>query len=106
MIITVGGDMSLQIKEPEKENQSYPSCRIQKGPVLFRGNKDLSEEGIGFGVPLLKFGQKTIFPGSGGCIEVKKYADRTDVKLDYDFNLAEMIKVKGSMIESRTFYNI
>ncbi len=105
MMITMGGDISLQIREPENKNQSYPSCRIQKGLVLFQGNKDLSEEGIGFGVPLLKFGQKTIFPGKG-CIEVRKYADRTNVNIDYDFNLTEKIKVKGRILESRTFYNI
>ncbi len=105
MMITIGGDISLQIKEPEIEKQSYPSCRIQKGPVLFHGNKDLSEEGIGFGVPLLKFGQKTIFPGKG-CIEVRKYADRTNVNIDYDFNLAEKMIVKGRILESRAFYNI
>src|SRR3990172_9832184 len=105
MIIPIGGDISLQIKEPEKEKQEYPSCRIQKGPVLFHGNKDLSEEGVGFGVPILKFGQKTIFPGSG-CIKVKKYADRADVKIDYDFNLVETIEVRGRRIESRTICKI
>ncbi|NJD77201.1 MAG: hypothetical protein FIB08_08935 [Candidatus Methanoperedens sp.] len=105
MMIKIGGDISLQIKEPEKEKQTYPSCRIQKGLVLFHGNKDLSEEGVGFGVPILKYGQKTIFPG-GGCIKVKKFADRVDVKIDYDFNLAEIIVVKGRRIESRTICRI
>jgi len=46
-----------------KRNENYPSCRIQKGLILVHDNKDLSEEGVGFGVPVLKFGQKTIFPG-------------------------------------------
>ncbi len=97
--------MYLLVREPEKEIENYPSCRIQKGPVLVQGDKDLSEEGIGFGVPLFRFGQKTVFPGSG-CVTLRKDADRTILKIEYDLNLREMIFVGGRRIESRTFYTI
>ena len=43
---------------------SYPASRIQKGLVLGLKDRDLSEEGVGFGVPVLKFGLESIFPGS------------------------------------------
>ena len=67
--------------------------------MLVHGNRDMSEEGVGFGVPLIKFGHKTIFPGSGH-ITLRK--DRTSVNIDYDLNLAERMLVKGRKIESKT----
>ena len=105
MIIAMEGGISLRIREPDKENQSYPSCRIQKGLLLFQGNKDLSEEGVGFGVPILKLGERTIFPGRGD-IELKEHADHTQVMIDYDLNLSETIAFKGRKIENRTIYGI
>ncbi len=105
MMIKTGGGIYLLVREPEKEIENYPSCRMQKGPVLVHGNKDLSEEGIGFGVPLFRFGQKTLFPGSG-CVTLKEDADRTIIEIEYDLNLREMIFVNGRRIESRTFYTI
>lgn len=105
MMIALAGGISLRIREPDKEKQSYSSCRIQKGLLLFQGKKDLSEEGIGFGVPILKFGEKTIFPGRG-YIEFKEHADSTHVMIDYDLNLAETIAIKGRKIENRTIYSI
>ena len=104
-MIALAGGIYLNIREPDKENQSYSSCRIQKGLLLFQGNKDLSEEGIGFGVPVLKYGEKTIFPGRG-YIKIKEYADHTQVMIDYDLNLSETIAFKGRKIENRTIYGI
>ena len=103
MMIAMTGDISLQIKEPDRKKQSYPSCRLQKGLLLFKRNKDLSEEGVGFGVPILKSGEKTIFPGRAN-IELKEYADKINVMVDYDLNLAETIVVKGRKIKNRTIY--
>jgi hypothetical protein len=42
----------------------YLSSRIQKGLVLARGSKDLFEEGIGFGAPIIKYGNDAFFPGN------------------------------------------
>jgi hypothetical protein len=64
----------LHIKNPEIEQGDYPACRIQKGLVLVHENKDLSEEGIGFGVPVLRFGHETIFPGDA-CVSTEKDGD-------------------------------
>lgn len=105
MIIAMDGGISLLVREPERDIENYPSCRIQKGLILVHDNIDLSEEGVGFGVPVLKFRQKTIFPGNG-CITIRKEEDRTIVNIDYYLNLAEMIYVKGRRIESGSFYKI
>jgi len=96
----------LHIKDPEIEQRDYPACRIQKGLVLVHENKDLSEEGIGFAVPVLKFGHETIFPGNA-CVTTDKDSDKSVVRIDYDMNLVERMMVKSSTrIDSEAFYRI
>ena len=96
----------LHIKNPEIDQGDYPACRIQKGLVLVHENKDLSEEGIGFAVPVLKFGHETIFPGNA-CVTTEKDGDISVVKIDYDMNLVERMVVKNSKrIDSEAFYRI
>ncbi len=53
VIIEMPLGICLLIKYPEIEPGDYPSCNIQKGLVLVHENRDLSEEGIGFAVPVL-----------------------------------------------------
>ncbi len=96
----------LYFKNPEIEQGDYPASRIQKGLVLVRENRDLSEEGIGFGVPVLKFGHETIFPGNAS-VSTEKNGDISTVIIDYDMNLAERMVVKSrKRIESEAFYKI
>jgi len=96
----------LHIRNPEIEPGDYPACRIQKGMVLVYENKDLSEEGIGFAVPVLRFGHETIFPGNA-CISNEKEGDLLVVKIDYDMNLVERMVVNNSKrIKSEAFYKI
>ena len=83
----------------------YPSCRLQKGLLLAYGHKELSEEGAGFGVPILRFRHEAIFPGSAHII-TRRENDRTAVTVDYDLNLVERMAVKGKRIDSRAFYRI
>lgn len=93
------GDIALHFREAEKGK--YATCRIQKGLLLAFRQEDLSEEGMGFGVPVVGRRHGTIFPGSahltgnGGAVTV-----------DYDLNLVERMAVKGRKIDSRTFYRI
>ncbi|MCL7412040.1 MAG: hypothetical protein M8353_00270 [ANME-2 cluster archaeon] len=102
--VEIGESITLMMKMGR--SGSYPASNIQKGLVLvFRGT-DLSEEGIGFGVPLIRCGWEAVFPGSA-CITLKREGDRTVVNTDYDLRLVERMIVKEKKrIESRTFYRI
>lgn len=101
--IPISGEISLLIGDGAGD---YPSSRIQKGPVLIYRNKDLSEEGVGFGVPVLKFGHEAIFPGSKR-VTAEKNNDTVVIMIDYDLNLVERMAIRGNKkINSRAFYKI
>jgi hypothetical protein len=81
---------------------NFPSSRIQKGLILCRKDLDLSEEGVGFGMPVLKLGTESIFPGSW-----KMSADRCDghmmVKAEYTMNLVARMSKGDNVIKNHVF---
>ncbi len=81
---------SLQIASGTNRDASYPTARIQKGLVLYYDGLDLSEEAVGFGVPILKRGLQTIFPGE---VELYPHAGSSGQQLSarYKLNLEEKI---------------
>ncbi len=46
----------------------YPTSGLQKGLLLLDEGRELSSEGVGFGVPILKRGPRAVFPGSGEAV--------------------------------------
>ena len=46
----------------------YPTSGLQKGLLLLDEGKELSSEGVGFGVPVLKRGPRAVFPGSAEIV--------------------------------------
>jgi len=80
----------------------YPASRIQKGLVLRCGDRDLSEEGIGFGAPVLKFEEEAIFPGSWRA-SIEEHEDCTFVIAEYVMDLTAKTARRGRLMESRSF---
>ncbi|MFQ5924953.1 MAG: hypothetical protein ACE5IE_03050 [Dehalococcoidia bacterium] len=104
--IEMGRNMALLFGDPGTGPWDYPAGRIQKGLVLAHGNRDLAEEGIGFGVPLLKLGPETIFPGCAH-ITTEKDSDTSIVEVNYDLNLVERMEFEsGRSIDSSAFYKM
>ena len=62
------GDLSLMITDRAPSagarDGRYPAARLQRGLLLVCPGRDLAEEGVGFGVPVLKRGAQTVFPGA------------------------------------------
>lgn len=93
----------ISLAIPGLHPDCYPTSRIQKGLVLLCEGQDLSEEGVGFGVPVFKIGGEAVFPGSGAW-KTKIKEDRITVEAEYIVNLAGRMAVGGRRIECRTFY--
>jgi hypothetical protein len=81
----------------------YPASRIQKGLVLGCEDRDLSEEGIGFGVPVFKFEEEAIFPGRWRA-RIEEHEDNTLIIANYAMNLTSRMARRGGLMKSRSFY--
>jgi hypothetical protein len=96
--------VALQITSGANGETTYPTARIQKGLVLMCEGQDLSEEAVGFGVPILKRGLQTIFPGE---VELYLHKGNSPSKFTarYKLNLEEKIARSGSgTINNRLVY--
>jgi hypothetical protein len=96
--------LGLQIASGIDQSSPYPTARIQKGLTLLYDGQDLSEEAVGFGVPIIKRSLQTIFPS-----EVDLYfhggSARTKVSARYKLNLEERIVRNGNgSIKSQLVY--
>jgi hypothetical protein len=72
----------------------YPTGHLQRGLVLLDRGRDLSEEGVGFGVPVLKCGVRTVFPGT---LELTGATEGPDwqVTATYHLDLVERLTARG-----------
>jgi hypothetical protein len=61
--IPIDGEIYLTMSSNAEENGPFPTSRLQKGFLLVHRGRDLSSEAVGFGVPMIKCGLRTIFPG-------------------------------------------
>lgn len=71
--------------------------------VLELGNRDLSEEGVGFGLPVLKLGLQPVFPGSWS-VSVKEEEGHCLINADFEMNLKAGMARRGKIIEKGLFY--
>lgn len=100
--IELNKGFSLLVREPGS-HLGYPSCQIQKGLLLACGERELSEEGIGFGVPLFKRGWETYFPGSAR-FSAGKSGSLSAIEINYELDLVERLARNGKSIEMPAIY--
>lgn len=87
--------LSLKLSDHAALGIEYPTAAIQKGFILFQDGKELAEEGIGFGVPILMHGLQTVFPGAIELI-AQKTGPIYEVTVRFTLNLEEKIVRPGS----------
>jgi len=82
---------------------AYPTGRLRCGLVLLDRGHDLSEEGVGFGVPVLKRGLQTVFPGG---MELRVTTEEPDWQATavYRLDLVERMKGRGGTVRPRLVY--
>jgi hypothetical protein len=82
----------------------YPTERLQRGLVLLDGGCDLSEEGVGIGVPVLKRGLQAVFPGSM-TLAARAQGHTWRVTATYRMDLVERLADdQGGSVRSRSVY--
>jgi hypothetical protein len=96
--------LSLRIADEAGDAGSYPTRRLQKGLLLLDGPQDLAEEGVGFGVPILKRGVQTIFPGDMELAQ-RRTGPVWEVTAVFAMDLVERLaRPGGATIQSRVLY--
>jgi hypothetical protein len=96
--------LALTIGDRSAGGGGYPTRRLQKGLLLVDQAEELAEEGVGFGVPVLKCGVQTIFPGAVELTSRRAGGDCV-VTAVFDMNLVErLVRPGGAPLRSQTLY--
>ena len=83
----------------------YPTACLRRGLLLHDGGVDLSEEGVGFGVPVAKRGRETVFPGALEVTEVCR-GPRPRLVAAYTLDLVERLSgADGGVVDRRGLYD-
>jgi hypothetical protein len=85
----------IKLASDRMQQNTYPTGRIQKGLLLVVDGQDLSEEAVGFGVPIIKRGLYTIFPGELELIP-QAGSPINQMKARFKLNLEERLARSGS----------
>ncbi|MGD0749820.1 MAG: hypothetical protein ABSA23_00250 [Anaerolineales bacterium] len=96
--------LSLNIGDAPPNKKAYPTASLQKGFILMAHGQALAEEAVGFGVPVLKCGLQTIFPGSV-TLNCLKHETSWNITALFKLDLVERIsKADKSAVKNKFFY--
>ncbi len=104
--IPLFSETCLKVRPVFANGENYPTSRLQKGLILISNGQELAEEGVGFGVPVLKLGIKTIFPGEIelACLEKGSCREITAI---FFLNLVERLTSQHlGKVKRRSLYRI
>jgi hypothetical protein len=87
--------VSLKFTTNPSTGKEFATGRLQKGWLLCQAGAELSEESVGFGVPVLQRGLTTIFPGEA---ELDIRRDGRGMDAVFMLNLEERIGGSGARI--------
>lgn len=90
------------LKTQDAGTGCFPASRIQKGLILGLGDRDLDEEGVGFGLPVLKLGLQPVFPGSWRMSAVEENG-LCLIRADFEMNLRVRMARRERIIENALF---
>ena len=102
----IGAGLVLEIGEEPGDARDYPTARLQKGMLLLDGGESLAEEGVGFGVPVLKRGARTVFPGRRD-VACRRDGSTWEVTATYEMDLIERLAKDGDrLVQSTALYAV
>lgn len=96
--------LSLKIGASTLSRNPYPTARLQKGFILIDHGHELTEEAVGFGVPVLQKGLQTIFPGAVN-LSFMKNGSTCHVEALFTLDLVEKVSRQGKKtLENKLMY--
>jgi hypothetical protein len=103
--IPISPGISLSFGDPLPDKK-YPTAHLQKGFILLDNGEGLTEEAVGFGVPVIKRGLQAIFPG-GVSLTWLKEGTTWVVTAQFKLNLVEKISRSGNgNVGNKPFYAV
>ncbi len=98
--------LSLKFSDTPDDKMEYPTGRLQKGFLLLDHGQGLGEEAVGFGLPVLKTGLQTIFPGTVALTWLRR-GSIWEITALFKLNLVEKISREGNEnMENRLLYAV
>jgi len=102
--IPMSQGLSLRVGALTVGGKEYPTTQLQKGLILLQDGQELAEEGVGFGVPVLKQGMRTIFPGHVE-LTAQRRGSIWELTAVFRLNLEERIATPGrASVKSKPLY--
>jgi len=102
--IALAHGLSLKISDTPSGGQPFATSRLQRGLLLVDAGQELAEEAVGFGVPVLKRGLQTIFPGEAALTSLHR-GSSWDITALFKLNLVERFSGAGNeTVENELFY--
>jgi hypothetical protein len=102
--IELSPGLALAIADVPAGPQRYATAHLQRGLLLLDRGVSLGEEAVGFGVPVLKRGLQTIFPGSA-AIDVRHLGPARLVRLAFRLNRVERVsRSANGIVGGAAFY--
>jgi len=104
--IPLFSEISVKIATASFTRTHFPSSHLQKGLLLIFAGHELAEEAVGFGVPVIKRGLQTIFPGDVNLVSHVEGSVHT-LTARYTLNLEEKITRTGAeSLEIKLLYDL
>ncbi len=105
-VIKLGSGLRLLLRKSGTELREYPTCRVQKGLIIASNSCELVEEGVGLGLPLVRFEPETIFPGDA-TMSTQQEGNRVIARVSYNLNLIARRSLRWSgTIDNHCFYRV
>jgi hypothetical protein len=89
-IVPLFEDVFLKLTPDSSSGKQYPTAGIRKGLLLCKNGNELSEEAVGFGVPVVKRGLETVFPGKVE-LAFPRGSSRDEILVTFSMNLVERL---------------
>jgi hypothetical protein len=88
---------------PDSRPNYLETAPLQKGLVLLLNERELVEEGLGFGVPVVKYQDKTYFAGTA-YLSVYENGSQTEIKKTYILDTVSRKKLaNGTVIDDGVY---